>query len=368
MQLEFHQLERRWEHLGVHDPQRQRRLLASLADSGQQVPIVVVAAEGCSDRYVVIDGYKRIAALEQLGRDTVEAVVWPMSEAAAVLLDRSLRLSEHETALEVGWLLAEMEQRFGYGLEELARRFDRSVSWVSRRLALVEVLPEAIQQQVREGKILAQAALKYLVPVARQSLEDCQRMAAIFAQHHCDTREAGQLYAAWRKGSPAVRKRILDDPELFFKAQRQAQEKAPAGTGAELLRDLEMVVAIVTRAQRRLAGAAATELDDQQSKAARHQIERIQKQLHRIDEEIQPEKTPHVEPSATHHDSGTEHAGSEQTGDRAGAGNLPRGGTQSPALQLDRTTGTAPNREGRAVPATDPGAFRAVQGESRASP
>jgi ParB-like chromosome segregation protein Spo0J len=95
--------------------------LASLADTGQQVPIVVVAMEDQTDRYVVIDGYKRIAALQQLGRDTVEAVVWPMSEAAAVLLD-SLRLCEHETALEVGWLLAEMEQRFGYSLEELARR------------------------------------------------------------------------------------------------------------------------------------------------------------------------------------------------------------------------------------------------------
>ena len=179
MQLEFHQLERRWQHLRVRDPQRQRRLLASLADSAQQVPIVVVAAEGCTDRYVVIDGYKRIAALEQLGRDTVEAVVWPMSEAAAVLLDRSLRLSGHETALEVGWLLA-----------ELARRFDRSVSWVSRRLALAELLPEAIQQQVREGKIAAQVAMKFLVPVARQSLEACQRMAVIFAEHHCDTRRS----------------------------------------------------------------------------------------------------------------------------------------------------------------------------------
>jgi ParB family transcriptional regulator, chromosome partitioning protein len=368
MQLEFHQLDRRWEHLRVRHPARQRRLLASLADSGQQTPIVVVAIEGQADRYVVIDGYKRIAALEQLGRDTVEAVVWPMSEAAAVLLDRSLRLSEHETALEVGWLLAELEQRFGYGLDELARRFDRSVSWVSRRLALVEVLPEAIQQQVREGKILAQVALKFLVPVARQRLEDCQRMAAIFAEHHCDTREAGQLYAAWRKGSPAVRKRILDDPELFFKTQRQAQEKAPAGTGAELLRDLEMVVAIMNRAQQRLTGAAATELDDQQSKAARHQIDRIQKQLHRIDEEILPEKKPHVEPSATHHDSGAEHTGSKQTRDRPGAGDLARGGTQSPAIQLDRPTGTAPNRESRTSPATDPGAFREVQGESRASP
>jgi ParB/RepB/Spo0J family partition protein len=368
MQLEFHQLDRRWEHLRVHHPGRQRRLLASLAETGQQTPIVVVAAEGQTDRFVVIDGYKRIAALGQLGGDTVEAVVWPMSEAAAVLLDRSMRLSEHETALEVGWLLAELERRFDYGLDELARRFDRSVSWVSRRLALVEVLPEAIQRQVREGKIPAQVALKFLVPVARQSLGDCQRMAAIFAQHHCDTREAGQLYTAWRKGSPAIRKRILDDPALFFKTQRQAQEKAPAGTGAELLRDLEMVVAIVNRAQRRLTGAAAQELDSQQSRAARHQIERIQNQLHRIAEEILPEKRPHVEPSATHHDSGTEYAGSEQTRDRAGSGDLPRGCAQSAPLELHHGPGTAPNREGRTLPSTDPGAFRSVQGESRASP
>ena len=124
MQLEFHQLDRRWEYLRVRHPGRQRRLLASLAESGQQTPVVVVAVEGQADRYVVIDGYKRIAALKQLGRDTVEAVVWPMSEAAAVLLDRSLRLSEHETALEVGWLLAELERRFDYGLIALAAPLD----------------------------------------------------------------------------------------------------------------------------------------------------------------------------------------------------------------------------------------------------
>jgi uncharacterized ParB-like nuclease family protein len=93
MQLEFHQLDRRWEHLRVRHPPRERRLLASLAEAGRQTPIVVVAAEGQADRYVVIDGYKRITALEQLGRDAMEAVVWPMSEAAPMLLDRSLRYS-----------------------------------------------------------------------------------------------------------------------------------------------------------------------------------------------------------------------------------------------------------------------------------
>src|ERR1700747_3852603 len=99
MQLEFHQLERRGERLRVQQPQQQKRVIASLAGAGQQTPIVVVPLESEPDRYVVIDGHKRIAALQQLGRDTVEAVIWPMGEAAAVLLDRSLRLSEHETAL-----------------------------------------------------------------------------------------------------------------------------------------------------------------------------------------------------------------------------------------------------------------------------
>ena len=366
MQLEFHQLDRRWEHLRVRHPARQRRLLASLAECGQQTPIVVVAVEGQADRYVVIDGYKRIVALEQLGRDTVEAVVWPMSEAAAVLLDRSLRLSEHETPLEVGWLLQELEHRFGYSLEELARRFDRSMSWVSRRLALVELLPESIQQQVREGRIAAQVAMKFLVPVARQSLEGCQRMAAIFAEHHCDTREAGQLYAAWRRGSAAIRQRILDDPALFFKTQRQ--EKTPPGPAAELIRDLEMITAIVNRAHRRLAGAEALELDQLQRAAARQQIERIEKQLERIDEKLLPEQTPHVEPSTTHHDSGAAHQGSSETRDRAGAGDFACGRTPSPALELHRHAGVAASGESGTVPATDPGAFRAVQGESRASP
>jgi len=367
MRLEFHQLDRRWEHLRVRRPARQRRLLASLADSGQQTPIVVVAAEGQADHYVVIDGYKRIAALEQLGRDTVEAVAWPMSEAAAVLLDRSLRLSEHETALELGWLLAEMEERFGYNLEELARRFDRSVSWVSRRLALVELLPEAIQQQVREGRIAAQVAMKFLAPVARQSLEDCQRMAGIFAEHHCDTREAGQLYAAWRRGSVAIRKRILDDPALFFKTQRQAQEKAPPNAGAELIRDLEMITAIVNRAHRRLAGAEAAELDGQQRDAARQQIERIEKQLRRIEEKLPQEQT-HVEPSTTHHDSGAAYAGSGETRDRAGTGDFSCCGAQGPALELHRRAGIKTPGESRTLPATDSGAFRPLQGESCASP
>jgi uncharacterized ParB-like nuclease family protein len=127
MQLEFHQLDRRWEHLRVRHPERQRRLLASLAASGQQTPIVVVVVADRPDRYLVIDGYQRIAALEQLGRDTVEAVVWPSSELDAVLLEHAMRMSRRMTALEEGWLLEGLERRFGYLRDpQLQRNVHRS--------------------------------------------------------------------------------------------------------------------------------------------------------------------------------------------------------------------------------------------------
>jgi hypothetical protein len=302
-----------------------------------------------------------------LGRDTVEAVVWPMSEAEAVLLDRSLRWSEPETALEVGWLLAELEQRFGYGLDELARRFDRSVSWVSRRLALAEVLPTAIQQQVREGKVSAQVAMKFLVPVARQSLEDCQRMAAIFAQHHCAACEAGQLYAAWRKGSRVVRARILAEPELFLKTQRQPPVVQPAPV-EQLERDLEMALAILRRAGRRLPEALA-EMNGPQQEHTGRQIESARRELARMADRLGKEQeTKHAEPSATNRDSGTERAGSGPTRDRARTQGIAPECAQSAALQLHQRTGGEPVSESRALPATDPGAFRHLPGESRASP
>jgi hypothetical protein len=279
-----------------------------------------------------------------------------------------LRLTEQETPLEQGWLLAELEQRFGYGLEELARRFDHSVSWVSRRLALVELLSESIQQQVREGKISTHVAMKCLVPAARINVEDCERMAAIFAEHHCDTRQAGELYAAWRKGSAVIRKRILDAPELFLKTQRQVEAKPPATAASDLLRDLEMVAAIVSRAQRRLAGAAAMELDSQQCEAARQQVHRIQSQLRRIEEKILSEQESHVEPNPSDHDSGTAQPGSEQARDSQTDGNLTTNGTQSGAIEGHAGPGTAASREGRTIPPTHSGVGQQLQGESRASP
>ncbi len=374
MQLEFHQLDRRWEHLRVRHPARQRRLLASLADSGQQNPIVVVPVDNQPDRYLVIDGYKRIAALQQLGRDTVEAVIWAMTEAEALILERSSRWSKRESALEEGWLLADLQQRFGYGLEELARQFDRSVSWVSRRLALVELLPQSVQQQVRTGEISSQVAVKYLLPVARSSLQDCRQMAAAFAGGKFSTRQAGQLYTAWRQASPQIRQRILEQPQLFLKAQGEAKLQPADHSIQQVLEDLEMIAALARRANQRLKRATAElqRMDQAQSERMRHQLDRALEELSRLAMKIPREETsgkePHAESTSTNGDSGTACPGSQQTGDRTGAGNLSPERAQGHSFQLDRSTPVGATRESRTLPSADSRVVVALQGELGAGP
>ncbi len=78
-----------------------------------------------------------------------------------------MRNADRESVVEQAWLVRELSDRFGLSLEDLARRFGRSPSWVSRRLGLAATLPDAIQQLVQSGKLGPHAAMKHLFSTAR---------------------------------------------------------------------------------------------------------------------------------------------------------------------------------------------------------
>ena len=251
MELEFQQLGLRYERLRARQPARERRLLASLADAGQQMPIVVVIG---GSAYVVVDGHKRVRCLRQLHRDTVAAVRWEMSEADALIFRQLLHTEATASALEQGWLLCALHEDHGLALDALARRFDRSESWVSRRVSLVRTLPAAVQQHVHEGRLVAHAAMKYCVPLARANAADCVRLVEAIVPHRLSTRQIGRLYQAYTTGVDTTRELVVTDPLLVLRVtdETAVAVRPEASAPDALLTDLHIVGAVSRRATRRL--------------------------------------------------------------------------------------------------------------------
>ena len=107
MEIELHQLERPYAGLRIRDARHTADLLASLSAEGPgavHAAVLVVPAE-VEQRFVLIDGYARVAALEQLGRDTTPAIVLPLGACEALVFALGLQTQGRRSALEEGWLL-----------------------------------------------------------------------------------------------------------------------------------------------------------------------------------------------------------------------------------------------------------------------
>lgn len=297
MQIELHQLLLKYAELRVLDPARDRRLLASLAEGGQQSPVVVIREREGSSRiggvtvspdttpdlpnYILLDGYARLRALRSLGRDVIVALVLDLPESEALLVSERLDNARSRSALEDGWLLQLLIDEHGLSQRELSERLDRNPSWISRRLGLARTLPSVAQRAVREGRIPAQAAMKSLLPLARANTADCEALVGALGRGRLSVRDAARIYDAWRRGDPQVRVRLVAEPRLFLRAdeeaRRAAKERAAANAEvdreveafAELLKDLGAVAGISARVSRRLAEGAASPRTELEARALR---------------------------------------------------------------------------------------------------
>jgi ParB family chromosome partitioning protein len=255
MELEFHQLEQKYAGLRIADAGRTARLVASLCEHGQQQPVLVVRSEEEVGRYVLIDGYARVAALGELKRDTVQATALELSEAHALLLAFRLERNRARSVIEEAWLLRELVNTHAIAQRALGALLGRSASWVSRRLALVDVLPAAAEQAVRRGAVAAQAAMKCLVPLARANAGQCERLVANLGSRRLSVRQMARLYAGWRAGNAEQRARIVERPLLYLDLEeREPETRLDPGTEREqrLVRDLGTLSGICRRAREAL--------------------------------------------------------------------------------------------------------------------
>ena len=237
---------------------------------------------GRNTQYVLVDGYKRVRGLHKLGQDLVRATCWDLPEEEALLLGRLMRNADRESVLEQAWLVRELSDRFGLSLEDLARRFGRSPSWVSRRLGLVATLPDAIQRLVQSGKLGPHAAMKHLLPLARANRKGAITLARAIAPLRPSARQTAVLCAAFARSTDESRAQLLKHPELVLRATETAGTHKLDDPAQQLVREVGTVGGIARKALARVEGGVIQQLLPSErarlrraAASARHDVEEL---------------------------------------------------------------------------------------------
>jgi ParB family transcriptional regulator, chromosome partitioning protein len=238
LDLDLHRLDLRFAGARLAEPRAVERIARSIERGGQLVPCIAVVDPPVSvlagnERLVLIDGYRRIAALRRLGRDIARVEWWACDLAAAVLGVMARAQSRSFAAIEEALLVRELVQGLGLSQHDVARRCGRDVSWVSRRLQLLSGLPDAAVAAVCEGRLSSWAANRVVAPLARANSEHADQLVKALSVAPLTTRELRSWFEHYQKAGHIARERLVSHPHLFLASLEESKEQGMS----ERLRD-----------------------------------------------------------------------------------------------------------------------------------
>ena len=257
--IDLHGVELRYAHARLIESRAVDRLARAIDVCGQVVPCIVVAD---GERLVLIDGYRRVAALRRLGRDTV-IVEQRSGDLAQALLDLLAQSQSRPlAALEEALLLRELANGWQLSQREMAKRSGRDVSWVQRRLQLLLALPDSLLEALRQRQLSTWAASRIFAPLARANAEHAARLLTALRTAPLSTRELKLWFDHYQGAQQAMRERLIAHPRLLLESlalrdQQRAGERLSAGPEGVALTDLRRLEALLREARQRLAALSA---------------------------------------------------------------------------------------------------------------
>ena len=211
--------------LRLTGPQELRRLRASVEREGIRDPVVVSGAVE-AQRWVLLDGFKRVRVAEELKLSPVWALALALDGAqakAAILHCNQARpgLSEIEEA----WIVRSLCREQGLRQVQVGQLLGRDKSWVCRRLKLAEALDATLQEDLRLGLLSATAARE----LAQLPRGNQLRAAAAVRDHQLTSRQSARLVEQLLKTTdPWAVREVLTDPLRYLPAEAPAVSVFPS--------------------------------------------------------------------------------------------------------------------------------------------
>jgi ParB family transcriptional regulator, chromosome partitioning protein len=260
-QIDLHRLELRFAATRIANVSAVRQLTESIRESGQLVPCIAAGAPE-DGQLVLIDGYRRVSALTRVGIDTALVQCWPcpVGQAIAQVLVQSR--SRTFDPIEEALLLRELIDTHGLSQREAASQCVRDVSWVQRRLMLLDALPEELVQAVRSAQVSCWAAARILAPLARANSAHAVQLLHSLAGSPLSTRELRVWFEQYQGAQQQQRERMVAHPRLLIDSlhERVSERSAKdlrAGPEHEIVRELRRLQDLLRRVYRHLAALHA---------------------------------------------------------------------------------------------------------------
>ena len=287
--LDLHALVPRFAALRLRDAARIGRLVTSIEQQGQLTAVVVVPDPDNTQRWVLIDGYRRLDALQHLGRDRIQAHVWKRSVDEALLGCLARGPDRGWEAIEEAALIEELVGR--HSQQAIARKIGRDVSWVSRRLSLIKALPEDLLDQVRQGRVSVWAATRVLAPLARANSDHARTLLKHIEQQPLSTRALKRLFEQYRKATRIQRQRLVENPALFLQAldsreQQVADKRLADGPEGVWRQDLAVIREIATRLLAQVPALFAAQQDPLECKRLRQSFAAAKTPFQRLEQAL----------------------------------------------------------------------------------
>ncbi len=209
-------VDRRLASLRLHSPVELRRLRASVEREGIRHPVLVSSGVE-AQRWVLLDGFKRVRIAEELEFESVWARVAAFdaaqSKAAMVHCNQAQPgLSDVEEA----WIVHALCREHGLRQTAVGQLLGRDKSWVCRRLKLAEGLDVALQDDMRLGLLSSSAARE----LARLPRGNQLRAAEAVREHQLTSRQTARLVQRLHESAdPAARHELLADPLRYLGAE-----------------------------------------------------------------------------------------------------------------------------------------------------
>src|SRR5690606_3242923 len=216
-------IDRRFASLRLISPVDVRRLRASIEREGIRHPVLVSTAVE-PDRWVLLDGFKRVRIAEELGLASIWAheVAFDAAQSKAAMLHAN-QAQRGLSDVEEAWIVRALVREHGMTQVAAGQLLGRDKSWVCRRLKLAEALEASLQEDLRLGLLSATAARE----LARLPRGNQLRAAAAVRDHQLTSRQAARLVERLQQSDdPAARHEVLADPLRFIGTDKS--EAVPA--------------------------------------------------------------------------------------------------------------------------------------------